>query len=262
MKDQRFIEQLAAFDIGTLEAQIYLYLVGKPPVSILEIATALNLPRTSVYDNAGKLVEKGLVERIVQHKSHQLKAYPLEILQTYIDKEKSRIKSLQEKLTTLEQGFSQVSSLPETTEVRYYHGSKGVQQMVWNTLRAKGELISYSQFGLTEVVSDKFIERYNQELVDRKIHNRIITNPVNFKAWLSSTKVTEAYTRSLLQCRTIVPEELRISGDTTIYNNVFAVTNWEHSEVVGIEIENPDIVRVQRSIFDVLWTRSQPTKTG
>jgi sugar-specific transcriptional regulator TrmB len=257
MNSQKLLEQLAAFDIGPLEAQIYLHLAGKPPRSILEIATDLNLPRTSVYDNAGKLVEKGLVERIVRHKSHQLKAYPLSILQTYIDREKSRIKSLQDKLVSLERDFPQTNSLPEATEIRYYHGTKGVEQMVWNTLKAKDEIISYSQFGLTEVVSNKFVDRYNQELVNREIHNRIITNPVNFENWRSSTKIGEDYTHTLLQCHTISPEKLYISGDTTIYNNIFAVTNWERDEVVGVEIENPDIVKVQRGIFDLLWAQSQ-----
>lgn len=68
MGDQQLIEQLAAFGIGAIETRIYLYLLGKPPMSILEIAGGLDIPRTSVYDNTERLASKGLIEVIVQHK--------------------------------------------------------------------------------------------------------------------------------------------------------------------------------------------------
>lgn len=258
MGDQQLIEQLAAFGIGTIETQIYLYLLGKPPMSILEIAEALSIPRTSVYDNAEKLTNKGLVEVIVQHKSHQLKAFPISILQTHIDKEKARVESLQDKLATLKREFPLGGSSLGTTEVRYYHGSKGLEQMVWNTLRTTDELVGYSQFSLTRAVSRRFVDRYNLELMSRKIPNRIITNPENIEVWREDTKPIKPYTETFQQCRTIPPKELFVSGDTTIYNNVFAIANWEHNEIVGVEIENPYISKVQKDIFNLLWAQSSP----
>jgi hypothetical protein len=44
MNNQSINEQLAAFGLGPIEAQIYLHLVGKPAKSFLEIATELSLP--------------------------------------------------------------------------------------------------------------------------------------------------------------------------------------------------------------------------
>src|ERR1035441_1183427 len=120
--DTLLAEELAAFGIGQVEAKIYLHLVNKQPKTILEIAHELNLPRTSVYDNAIKLAEKGLVERIVRFKSQKLSAYPLGILRTYIDREKSRVEALQDKLSLLEQRIEHVTETPINTEVRYYQG--------------------------------------------------------------------------------------------------------------------------------------------
>lgn len=253
MNSQQIIEQLAAFGVGPIEAQIYLHLVGKPAKSILDIASELNIPRTSIYDNVVKLAEKGLVQKIVKHKSQQIKAYPLSILQTYIDKEKSRVDGLQEKLEVLENGISASELSPLATEVRYYHGVKGLQQMIWNTLKTKNGLIGYSQFGLVDVVSKRFTEKYAAELMRREIPNQVITNPQFIDAWRLGLEPISTYRRIFQQCRVIEPEKLYISGDTTIYNNIFAAAYWEHGEVVGVEIENAEIVKTQRGMFNLTW---------
>lgn len=253
-------EQLADFGLGDIEAQIYVHLVGKPPKSILDIARELNLPRTSIYDNALKLAEKGLVQKIVTYKSQQLKAYPLGILQAQIDKEKNRIEQMQDKLIKLEQTIAQAEPSPLATEVRYYRGTKGLQQMIWNTLRTKGEIVGYSQFGLVKVVSERFTEKYASELIRRQIHNRVITNPQFTEAWHLNLEQIAIYRRVLQRCRVINPKSLYVSGDTTIYNNVFAAAYWDHGEVVGVEIENSEIVKTQRSMFDLAWNQATAIK--
>lgn len=249
-------EQLAAFGLNNAEARMYLYLVGKPPRTVLDIAQALHLPRTTVYDCAVKLSEKGLIQKIIKHKSQQLQAYPLSILQTYIDKEKSRVDDLQVKLEVLEQTIKQSEQASPSTEVRYYHGSKGLQQMMWNTLKAEGDLIGYAQFGLMEVVGRPFIERYASELLRRNIHSRVITNHEYLKGWKFSHEPFATYRNTLQQGRVVESGKLHISGDTTMYNNVFAVAHWQHGEIVGVEIENAEIVKTQRSMFDWMWDRA------
>ena len=258
MDNRQLVSQLVSFGITRTEAQLYLYLVNKPPRSVLTIATELNRPRTSVYDDLQKLADKGLVERVARHKSHAVKAYPIAILQAYIDEQKAHAEALQRKLTVLQQHLPQVSTSDKSTEVRYYYGAKGLEQMVWNTLKTRNELMGYSQFSLTQIISQHFVDRYNLELKQRGIRNRIITNPENVDTWRQSTKPVEDYTRELQQCRVIQPEKLRISGDTTIYDNIFAVAYWEHGEVLGVEIEHAEIAKMQQSIFELLWTQSAP----
>src|SRR5258707_3934776 len=141
IEEHKLAEQLAAFNLNAVEAKIYLHLVNKQPKSILQIARELDLPRTSVYDNAVKLAEKGLVQQIVTFKSQQLQANPVNILQAVIDKEKSRVEVFHKNLAALQDHISHALIPPVNTEVRHYNGAKGFQQMLWNTLRAKNETI-------------------------------------------------------------------------------------------------------------------------
>lgn len=91
------------------------------------------------------------------------------------------------------------------------------------------------------------------ELIVRQIPNRVITNPHYAESWRSATGPIAVYRRTLQECRVIDAEAIHVAGDTTIYNNVFAAAYWEGGEVVGVEIENVQVARTQRSLFDVAW---------
>jgi sugar-specific transcriptional regulator TrmB len=251
-------EELTRFGLNKVEAQIYLHLVGKQPKSMLEIAQELDLPRTSIYDNAIKLAEKGLVEKVVKFKSQKLQAYPLSILQELIDKEQSRIQTLQTTLTDLEKRIAQVTAVPFSTEVRYYQGTKGFQQMMWNSLKAKEETIGYSQFGRVDVVGKQFAQKHFNEIIRRGTKDRVITNPTPEMLKYITVNPFSEERHAFQQTRIMPVDKLYISGDTTIYNNIFAVAYWQHGEVVGVEIENPELVRTQRSIFEQMWQLAEP----
>jgi sugar-specific transcriptional regulator TrmB len=258
--ESALVEELAAFGINQIEARIYLHLVNKQPKSILEIAQELDLPRTSVYDNAVKLAEKGLVQKIVKFKSQKLQAYPLSILQAFIDKEKSRVETLQGRLTTLEERIAHVVATPFNTEVRYYQGAKGFQQMMWNSLRADKETVGYSQFGRVEVVGQKFGKKHFEEMIRRGIKDRVITNPKPEMLQLLTVDPLSESRDAFQSTRIMSPQKLYVSGDTMIYNNTFAVSYWQQGEVVGVEIENAELVKTQKSIFEQLWNLAQPYK--
>jgi len=260
MEDKSLAQQLEAFGLNPTEAAIYLHLVSKQAKTILEIARDLGLPRTSVYDNAIKLAEKGLVQKIVTFKSQKLQAYPLSILQASLDKQKAQVDELQQKLTTLEMSLAHTLATPTSTEVRYYYGQKGFQQMMWNALKAKDGIVGYSQFGRLEVVGNEFNKKLTEETIQRGITDRVITNPKYAQEYL--TIYTDLDRRKLYQTtRVIDAKRLHISGDTSIYNNIFNVAYWKQGEVVGVEIENAELVKTQRDIFELIWAIAEPVES-
>ena len=258
MESTSLAQQLEGFGLNPTEAAIYIHLVSKHPQTMLEIARDLDLPRTSVYDNALKLADKGLVQKIVTAKSQKLKAYPPSILQSVIDKEKSHLDDLQEKLHNLEGALASTLAVPTATEVRYYYGAKGLQQMLWNSLRAKTGLIGYSQFGRVEVVGEKFIERHHSEAVKRGITDRVITNPKAEMLKYLTQKPDKSRRAQYQETRVMDSDRLYVSGDTTIFNDTFAIAYWKQGEVVGVEIDNPEFVKNQRSIFEEMWKLAEP----
>lgn len=257
MENQTTIEQLAGFGLASIEARVYLHLVNKPAKTILELARELDTPRTSVYDSTLKLAEKGLVQKVVTFKSQKVQAYPLSILQTQIDKERQRVETMQEKLAALEASVTLASTSPFTTEVRYFSGAKGFQQMMWNSLKAD-EVVGYSQFGRIEVVGEKFALRHARESAERGVKDRVITNPEQGMLKYPTADPISSFRRTFQNIRVLPADKLYVSGDTSIYSNIFAVAFWKQGEVVGVEIENAELVKTQKSIFELLWSQAEP----
>lgn len=252
MSDTSLLKQLSIFGLTEVESRIYLYLQGKEPLTVVEISYDIKLPRTTIYDNILKLIDKGLVKKHILYKTQRFEASAISILQTLIDSEKSKVEQLEKGYELLKQNLSTSLLSSAKTEVRYYHGTQGFMQMLWNSLEAKKETVGYSVFGRKDVVGEKFIERFTQEVEIRHITDRVITNPTpEIIDFLSNPD--EKRRRTYQETRYIDPLHLYISGDTTIYNNVFAVSYWQQGEVVGVEIENAELVKTQKSIFEEMW---------
>lgn len=257
MSDRSVQNSLLEFGLSQTETRIYLFLLNKEPQSVVEISQNLHLPRTSIYDNVLKLIEKGLLEKHILYKTQKFSAFPITILESLIDKQKSRMEKLQEEYAFLERNLMPGLLPIAVTQVRYYHGAQGFMQMMWNALSADKETTGYSEFGRADIVGQKFLEKWMEEMVKRKIKDRVITNPtIDITSYLTSNAQKK---RDLFQyTRFVDKSQLYISGDTTVYNNIFAVAYWKQGEVVGVEIENPELVKTQKSIFEQMWKLAKP----
>ncbi|HLD25332.1 MAG TPA: helix-turn-helix domain-containing protein [Patescibacteria group bacterium] len=252
-------EHLVRFGLTKEEASLYLALSGKLPHTALELTRLLRLPRTTMYDHLTNLIEKGFVERIIRYKSQQFRAYPIDILTHAIDQQKTRLETLASSFEFLKSHIHE-HGVPATTQVRYYHGATGIRQMMWNTLAAQKEHIGYSVMGRLEIVGATFLRRFLGELDRRHLLDRVIINPKKETLVYATDGILSIREKkvALEKIRVIPTTTLRITGDTTIYNNIFAVMYWKQKEIVEVEIENPELVSMQKSIFENLWRLSKP----
>lgn len=260
MATSELIRELNRFGLSDLEAGIYLFLKGRDLSSILEISRNLKVARTSVYDNILKLSEKGLVERVIKYKSQQFRAAPMEMFQRNIDQEKEKIDQLKRSYDFIKTELDLIKTNSNfSTKVKYYHGQQGFQQLMWNVLSADKETVGYSVFGRVEVVGKSFHQKWIEEFKIRKLQDRVIINPnERTLSFIGSDVKPDEHQLRLSDIRSIDSEILYVSGDTTIYNNVFAVCYWEHGEIVGVEIENQELVKTQKTIFEILWKMAKP----
>ena len=252
---------LREFGLTEVATRIYLSLVSGQPQTILEIASELKIPRTSVYDNVQKLLEKGLVERIVTYKSHKISAKPIEYLQTAIDTQRVNLDKLSDNLGEIKEMLSRkVVNVPET-QVRYYKGPEGIKQIMWNVLGADKQTVGYSEFGRMEVVGREFTERWAEEFRQGGLVDRAIANPTpEVKKYIREVVLGVKHQLSVENIRFFPQSRLYITGDTTIYNNIYAICYWKQGEVVGVEVENPEFVRTQKTMFELLWKLAKPLK--
>ncbi len=253
------ISALTTLGLTALEADLYLYLVEHGPATALNLSRALATPRTSVYDTLTKLAEKGLVARSLRAKSTLYQASPVTQFDSLIQSEADKIAGMTEALKNLTTALTARVGELKSTEVRYYQGEGGMRQMIWNCLRAKNEIVGYSVFGRVEVTGLKYYQRFVKEFDSRQLKDRVIANPSRRTLDYIFKDVKPGFHQlSFQNIRTLPESKLYIAGDTMIYNDIYAVSYWQGHEVVGVEIENPDFVRHEHSIFELLWKLAKP----
>lgn len=253
------IDNLLALGLNNLEALLYLYLAENTPSTALDLSRILAIPRTSIYDTLTRLISRGLIERVVKAKSTLYQASPLAQFESFISAEQEKITSMTNSLKSLELQLKAREGELKNTEVRYYQGAEGMRQMIWNCLKANQEIVGYSVFGRVDVIGIKFQQRFVKEFADRHLTDRVIANPTRRTLDYIFKDVKPGFHQMSFQnIRTLPENQLYISGDTMIYNNTYAVSYWLGHEVVGVEIENPDFVKHELSIFELLWKIAKP----
>ena len=252
----RVIEQLKSLGFSSQQAKIYLELSQRGELRIQEICGTTSIPRSSVYDAIETLEKKGLVEKIIGDSHVKISAYPLETLRNNLRQQAKELQALNEKLDKVERSLANSSReyTDQPTKVRYYRGKSGARQLFWNTLKAQDAVYVYSDWGRSKYIGPTFYERFVSESKQRHIKEQVLINPTSEK--LAQIKTFEGSTTSRTyrtDIRAIDPKQIRISGETFIYNNIYAVIYLKHGELNGFEIESQDFVTMQRSVFKTLW---------
>jgi sugar-specific transcriptional regulator TrmB len=234
-------------------------LLGARSMGMLELSRATNIPRSSVYRIASELVKMKFAEWVVDKRGNEIKVVLPEQLGFVVEDKKEELGELQDALHNLKDMVGNIVSGVPKTQVRYYQGVDGLRQILWNALSAKKYVIGYSEFGRIEPVGQKFYDRWVKEFKVRKLSDRVITNEKNFdylKKYVISTLDRHQLDKTGIR---IIPSDIYYcTGDHSLYNDVYAMSYWKKGEIVGVEIENSELVKMHKSIFELLWGIAKP----
>lgn len=263
-KRTRILQLLSKFGVSKNQAEIYLTLTQHGELRIQEISTFTKIPRSSVYECLKVLFEKGLAEKIIDHKYMRIKAHPIGALRHSLNEQLLSLQVLHKDLKDLEKNISLLptsDSLP-TTKVRYYKDLSAGRQLFWNTLSAKDTVCVYSAYGRSKFVGKKFYKDFVQESLKRNIKERVLINPTKRAIDLIKRDTGTPLARTKINNLKILSQNmLVIKGETFIYNNIFAQITLDTGTINGFEIESKEFTRMQRSIFQTLWKIARPFST-
>lgn len=248
-------------NIGLVEDEItvFISLTNSSEQSAYQVSKSTNIPRTSVYRILENLVDKKVVESIISNNGNKYRVIKPSKLGILTNEKKLELEKYEDSIEKIENYLQTLSPTLPKTQIRYYQGPEGIKQIMWNALKAETNCVGYSVFGRIEVVGKSFIDKYNKEFAARKITDKVIISKREIN------RVHEFVNKGSLHktfdnIRVISNKNFYVAGDTTIYNNIYAVCFWKHGEIIGVEIENPEIVKVQRGIFETLWDIATPLK--
>lgn len=245
-------ENLEKLGLNLAEMEIYYQLLYVEKLSVYELSKRVGMPRTTVYRICESLIKKGFVVSVTSSNGKEVKAVSLENLDFLVEEQKAKVEKIDNSIKALIDISKNLTKHVPKTEIRYYQGREGMRQLIWNTLRADKEIVGYSEFGRVAVVGEDFYDNYVKEFKLRKLKDRAITNEAGL-GYVKEFVSPDKHQLSMENIRFLSNDVYYISGDHSIYNNIYSISYWKQGEIVGIEIENPELVKMHRSVFELMW---------
>jgi len=254
---KRLKAQLEGYDLTKNEAVVYIQLLKMGnPVSVLQIARALKLGRTPVYNALDRLEYKGLVAKQLADNGYNYVAASPDNLEKYWAEKSARLQRLGNRLPGLVAALEGVvAPAGYKSQINYFSGRRGLEQITYNSLRAEGDLYIYEiSTDMMVFVEREKAEKFREIWVERGTMIHQLTNRTVFEDFTEVEKlVTE-----LWDIRYIDPEVLKIEFETLIYNDVVALYSYIGGEVFGVEMKNPTLAKMQKQIFKAMQNLAVP----
>lgn len=239
------------------ESKVYLALVEKGELTVLQISREKKISRTNVYRIVDRLVERGLITEIKKDTKRLYNAVGIDQLEVLVKEEESRVEYLKEMLPQLQSILPNEQSIDQPgTHVKFYKGVNGIKQMVWNILESNGEVVGYTFRNLAEVVSRDFALKWMQEFSFRGLVFRdIITE--NYLGSVKNDTLASQVPTFKNETRFLPRTTLSITNQVDIYNNTVAYYHWHEGEILGVEVIDEKIAKFQKQLFEIVWRTAQ-----
>ncbi|MBP9702168.1 hypothetical protein KBD69_00630 [Candidatus Woesebacteria bacterium] len=244
------ISLLTQFGIGELEAKIYLEILSGRADTALTISRNIKLARTKVYRLLDNLLAKKLiVTRVGERGMRFVATLPDQLEFLLLDRE-HELEKLRQTFPTLQSELSGISSASPKSRVLYYHGIDGLKQVTYNSLKAKGELLTYELSTMNAFMDQYEAEKLRQRFVDNRIKIRTLTNATKVDAYTNVTEIVEKY----WEIKHLDPNGKPFQFEILIYNDVYCTYKYTGNDIFCVEIHSSELADMQRQLFEYLWS--------
>ncbi len=239
----QIIESLQSLGLGEKEAKVYTALLQLGRVSAYSVSEKSGLKKPTTYVILGELVKKGLVSKVPRSRKQLFVARPPDEFFALAEERLAVAKKVLPELMAMAGGDQ-----PKVRSI-FYEGISGARQALWYHLdEMKGtQLVGF--YASPHEAADGFealsIE-WNKELQKKGITIRgIVPDHPSLTEW---RKRDSEYGHSMK----IVPYEQYSAVNSIEVGDTF-VRILAFRDLQAIIIENPDVARTVRQIFEMVW---------
>ena len=232
---------LKNYGLSEKEAKIYFVCLKMGSASVVSIARASKLPKSTCYDRLNSLIDKGLISQIVKNSTRFYEAADPKVFMNLIDEKKKQIESIIPSLSTYK------NTAPEKPNVTFYEGIGGIKTILSDIISCGLEVRILGNFSNFEQVTRHVAPQFIKKRVEKKISCRYISEESSI-----SKKVQEKEGVELRETK-ITSIMNKQDAEMYIYGTKTAFVVMSRNEPVGVIIDNASISKLQRALFDNLW---------
>lgn len=253
MNKQEVNNYLRLLGLSGEQAAIYLELMEQGEGTPLLIARKTGINRTKVYRLLEEMEKHKLIVQEIGEYTTRVSPAPIERIEELLKQKQGVVAGLSKNWSEAEATLSQLQvSHQVETKVRYYRGKSGIEQMVWNVLKAKNEIVGYTFRDLSQYVGARFMEQFVFEFKRRNLKMRDIYGD----EYLDSQPIDNDW-GGKIESRYLPGKVLAIPHQMDIYDDIVTFYSWNEGEVWGTEIYNPKVAKMQRQLFELAWEKAK-----
>jgi predicted transcriptional regulator len=242
--------KLLEFGISGNEVEIYLSLLKSGPSSVFQISRRLSLNRSTVHSYVLRLIELGLVQKLIVDKSKRYGALSPESISQIIDRQILDLNKKKESLPSIIDSMYQFSSFikdSSVSEVKYYKDRDSVSWLYQRILQ-EDELRTYVNANEIIKIFPENLARFSDavkrglKLWDLHLYSSYIDPEF--------LRLTKTYVNA--QVKRFPPSVTFDPMDVLLYNGkvsiIFGLPN-----IHAIEISNLQYYNMSKALYDLIW---------
>lgn len=247
---QNLFHILKEIGLDEKETSTYLALlqIGQNPASTIAKKTGQH--RSGSYTILEKLMNKGLVQKIVHENTTYFQAVEARVLLSRLKEKQEELEAKIEQFHGIVHQFEKVKKIQEISpKVIFYQGKNSIQNIMEDTLTANEPIRVYACLDELTALMPEYFASYYKRRTAKGLAIRAIF-PATEKAFLRKK-------RDKLELREsrLIPEKFNFHLDLLIYDHKVAMTSLK--EKFGILIESREMAESQKRIFDTIWETTQ-----
>jgi predicted transcriptional regulator len=241
-----YTELFSQIGLAKNEGKIYETLLREGESSVGHIATQSKVHRRNVYDSLNRLVEKGLVFEIVQHKENRYQAVDPHKLSEILEEKQVALAKVMPELESLHNGS------PSLQEVYIYRGKEGWKNYIREILRIGKDVHGIgAKAPLNRANFPGMFDQLMNELANNKI--------TSYNLYDHEVRGTEYEGHLHNPYRFLPPEYSSTSSVIILADRIFmfsGITLGNYNEDYSITvIVNKELAEAQRKWFAFMWSQ-------
>jgi DNA-binding transcriptional regulator GbsR (MarR family) len=253
---------LGEFISGPAVSDMYAALLLYGPQTISQLARSSGVERTRIYRSLSELQTLQLVEVELQPHRQIIHPAPITNLQNKVAARKSALDDVSSDIGAFQALLDSRDQLAgAATKVQFYSGAEGIEQMLWNQTKTKGEILSILSENIQSHAGRAFFERWVERMNERGVVSRSLVDDSFIRLQKKWYGGTFSHALGNWTARKLPLKDSTIPHRTTVYDDVTTYFSWQDGDPFGIEIHNKVIADNQRQYFELLWGRAKPLVT-
>lgn len=243
--------------------RVLLYLTEHGISPVVQIASGLNLPKTSVYDALSELIEKSFVAEYNEGKSKQFGIIDPAGIEKISDERIKEIKSAQETFVTYMRSAKKIKSTSRPT-TKFYIGSEGIRQAFRDTMWHSGcreSFLMWPTREMVDVLGSEFSAWHSNQRLKHKVHLYIIRkhSDIGMETDSSQSLKTLYTSEGWVTDHTVrtAPKHIRWDMSFWIYDDKCLFASGG-SERFALIVQSREFAETMKTLWRQMWNVSTP----